>query len=84
MMEDKVLWLWDILPQDFPVARVMSFAFPSSLIREIVYIRSSYELARNLLESVCHRRQKAPIPIVFFARGLGGLILDQVSYPIQS
>lgn len=74
----RVLWPRDLLPKDFPAARVLSFGYNGDIYRNdsVAGIR---DLARSLLSylSIKRRGVDSNRPILFIAHCLGGLIVKQ-------
>jgi hypothetical protein len=74
-----VNWLSDLLPRQFPKARVFTCDWPADLFKRSDTIQmTTTELARSLLLAVQARRYGSEArPIIFIASCLGGIVLAQ-------
>ena len=74
--EDKTLWLRDVLPRDFPKARIFTYSYPSQFLCRSKATVADY--ARSLLSNlISERRGQERRPIVFLAHSLGGIVCKQ-------
>ena len=77
----KLCWPKDLLPNDLPAARIMTFEYNTLVLNEPPpQIR---DLANVLLDSLTINRRLSRAgsrPLIFIAHSLGGLIVKQVPY----
>lgn len=75
----SLCWPKDLLPQDLPFARIITFGYhPLSTFEPRPQIR---DLAKMLLDSLAsNRRLRRAVtrPLIFIAHSLGGLIVKEV------
>lgn len=79
--EKPVFWPRDLLQDDFPKARVMTFGYDSKVTRGYKPANQGNILshARNLLYAIeGKRRNKPERPLVFIAHSLGGILVKEV------
>jgi hypothetical protein len=74
-----VNWLSDLLPRQFPKARVFTCDWPAELFKRSDTIQmTTTELARSLLLAIQARQYGSEArPIIFIASCLGGIVLAQ-------
>lgn len=74
-----VNWLSDLLPRQFPKARVFTCDWPADLFKRSDTIQmTTTELARSLLLAIQARQYGSEAqPIIFIASCLGGIVLAQ-------
>ena len=74
-----VNWLSDLLPRQFPKARIFTCDWPAKIFKHSDTIQmTTRELARNLLLAVQARQCGSEArPIIFIASCLGGIVLAQ-------
>lgn len=76
-----VNWLRDLLPADMGNARIMSFAYNSS-VQFSKYITDIFDFADQLLENLVLLRRSSEEqrrPMIFICHSLGGIVFKQVS-----
>lgn len=76
-----VNWLRDLLPRDLENARIMSFAYKSS-VQFSKSFSDVFVFADQLLENLNLQRQSPEEqrrPIIFICHSLGGIVFKQVS-----
>ena len=75
----KVFWPKDLLPQDIPDARILTFGYDALVQRETPLLIK--DLGKVLLDSLTiNRRHKKAMtrPLVFMAHSLGGIVVKSV------
>jgi len=74
-----VNWLSDLLPKQFPKARIFTCDWPANLFKRSDTIQmTTKELARSLLLAIQARQSGSEArPIIFIAPCLGGIVLAQ-------
>lgn len=81
--KDGVFWPGDLLPQDLPTARIMTFGYDADVV-SIVKTAGSNTLrdhGKSLANDLAFRRARsnsAMRPLIFVAHSLGGLVVEQV------
>ncbi|TPX11304.1 uncharacterized protein E0L32_001122 [Thyridium curvatum] len=75
--EGNVCWPRDLLKEDIPNARVITWGYDSGVARPFRYtsLESVYGHAETLLGDISSLRQDTTRPIVFVAHSLGGLVV---------
>ena len=79
----EVFWPFDLLPHDFPNARIATFGYDSKVthwFKGPAMQLDIFSYGESLLSSLDARRRADPErPLVFIVHSLGGLILKDVS-----
>lgn len=79
--QDGIFWPEDLLKEDFPKARIMTFGY-NTLVQNGLHTVNQGNLfshARNLLYDLEAKRRKTPTrPLIFIAHSLGGIIVKEV------
>ncbi|OQE21175.1 hypothetical protein PENSTE_c012G03144 [Penicillium steckii] len=79
--QDGIFWPEDLLKEDFPKARIMTFGY-NTLVQNGIHTVNQGNLfshARNLLYDLEAKRRKTPTrPLIFIAHSLGGIIVKEV------
>ncbi|KAF2787773.1 hypothetical protein K505DRAFT_379365 [Melanomma pulvis-pyrius CBS 109.77] len=80
--EDTIYWPEELLPEDCPSARIMTFGYDSDISKFFegaVNKNNFYDHANDLLRALIRERQGAAKtrPIMFVAHSLGGIIVKQ-------
>jgi hypothetical protein len=75
----RVLWLKDLLPDQIPQARIMSYGYDSS----VAFSKSTEDIstfADDLLEMLMSRRrsEEKKRPLIFICHSLGGIVVKKV------
>ncbi|KAG8843513.1 hypothetical protein FRB91_003310, partial [Serendipita sp. 411] len=71
---NKVMWLKEYLPKDFPAARIMAFEYNSRWLYEADF-QGLEEHASALLDALVEQRQHSfSRPILFIGHSYGGLV----------
>ncbi|KAG8830758.1 hypothetical protein FRC18_007636 [Serendipita sp. 400] len=74
---ERVMWLADYLPDDFPTARIMAFEYNSKWLYNADF-QGLYEHASGLLNALVEQRRNSPgRPIMFIGHSYGGLVVKQ-------
>ncbi|KAG8751753.1 hypothetical protein FRC14_007632 [Serendipita sp. 396] len=74
---NKVMWLKEYLPKDFPAARIMAFEYNSRWLYEADF-QGLGEHASALLDALVEQRQHSfSRPILFIGHSYGGLVVKQ-------
>ena len=79
-----VLWPRDLLPLDFPQARILAFGYDSRVtkgFREQANKNNVFAHAQDLLCALAASRQTEGRPLIFIAHSLGGIIVKDVRTP---
>ncbi|KAJ5159113.1 phosphorylase superfamily protein [Penicillium coprophilum] len=74
----KTMWLRDILPEEFPTARIMVFGYDSGIFTRST--ASGTDLGKALLASLAAKRQYENAqdrPILFVAHSFGGIVVKR-------
>jgi len=76
---DQVVWLRDLLPQQIPHGRIMSFGY-DSVLQFSKSVADIGTFAEQLLEDLISRRNgmAARRPIIFICHSLGGIVVKKV------
>jgi hypothetical protein len=76
---EQVVWLRDLLPQQIPHARIMSFGY-DSVLQFSKSVADIGTFAEQLLEDLISRRNglAAKRPIIFICHSLGGIVVKKV------
>ncbi|KAF2463465.1 uncharacterized protein BDR25DRAFT_165806, partial [Lindgomyces ingoldianus] len=78
---DDVFWPRDLLKDDFPKARVMTFGYNTNVTRGYTAAHQGniFSHARDLLYALERKRRKAADrDLVFIAHSLGGILVKEV------
>lgn len=82
----QTLWPRDLLPEDIPRARIITFGYDADVASFGLSVAGSNRLrdhGNNLASDVATFREKTDTPtkrpIIFVAHSLGGLVVEQVS-----
>ena len=70
----QALWLKDFLPHDIPMARILTYSYPSAQLfdkSQAMILTYALKLLEHLYN---HRRMYGPRPIIFVAHSLGGIV----------
>jgi hypothetical protein len=76
-----VFWPRDLLKEDFPMARIMTFGYNTNITQgyEAANQGNIFSHARNLLYGLEAKRRQAPNrALVFIAHSLGGILVKEV------
>ncbi|KAG8750768.1 hypothetical protein FRC14_000247 [Serendipita sp. 396] len=74
---NKVMWLKEYLPKDFPATRIMAFEYNSRWLYEADF-QGLEEHASALLDALVEQRQHSfSRPILFIGHSYGGLVVKQ-------
>ncbi|EWG35864.1 hypothetical protein FVEG_14577 [Fusarium verticillioides 7600] len=71
-----IFWVRDLLPQDFPSARIFTYHYPSNAFRNGQGITRAAERLLNKLKNLQADNIERSRPIVFICHSVGGLILQ--------
>ncbi|KAI1201427.1 Alpha/Beta hydrolase protein [Nemania serpens] len=71
----ETMWLADLLPDQLPGSRVMSFEYDASV--ESMAVGTIRDIARTMFELLKDKRENLDIPIVFIGHSLGGIVIKQ-------
>ena len=86
--EKDTYWPRDLLPNDFPHARVLTYGYDSHVshfFRDTASQNNIITLGRDLLHSlVAYRVDEPTRPLFFVCHSLGGLVVKEVSAIIRS
>ncbi|KAE8443477.1 hypothetical protein EG329_001874 [Mollisiaceae sp. DMI_Dod_QoI] len=77
--EKKVMWLEDLLPEQLPNARIMTYGYNSSVYKDATSGRIQ-DHAKGLLNALDGQRSERGAkkrPIIFVCHSLGGLVVKQ-------
>jgi hypothetical protein len=78
--ESGVNFLKEFLPEDFPKARILAFAYPSEPFSDPVHVDLK-ELGVRLLRALVDDRDQSSVkkrrPIIFIGHSFGGLVIKQ-------
>ncbi|KAG8798296.1 hypothetical protein FRC16_007515 [Serendipita sp. 398] len=78
--EDGTMWLRDLLPNDFPNARILSYGYDADT-RSFAQTSTQtiFRHAEAFVEDLSQLRRTEPKrPVIFLAHSLGGIILKKV------
>ncbi|CCA77543.1 hypothetical protein PIIN_11520 [Serendipita indica DSM 11827] len=77
--DNGVCWLRDLLPSDFPNARILSYGYDADTYsRECVSTQAIGRHAEGFINALSRRRKACPRrPIIFIAHDIGGIILKR-------
>ncbi|KAG8868375.1 hypothetical protein FRC20_003536 [Serendipita sp. 405] len=74
---EKVMWLEEYLPKDFPTARIMAFEYNSKWLFNADFMGLD-DHATALLDALVKQRQTSPgRPILFIGHSYGGLVVKK-------
>lgn len=81
--EDGVFWPKDLLPEDVPTARIMTFGYDADVVGIIKTAGSNTlrDHGKSLANDLAMRRARSNSttrPLIFVAHSLGGLLVEQV------
>lgn len=75
----KLHLLRDLLREDFPTARISSFAYNSDWLVDAPE-KTAQQIGRRLLEKLSqHRGDSQRLPIIFIGHSFGGIVIKEVS-----
>lgn len=81
---DEAYWPRDILPQDFPNARIITYGYDSHFTGSFGTTANQCGISdhgQDLLSGLEHIRRADPKrPLIFVAHSLGGLVVKEVRY----
>ena len=87
-IEKDTYWPRDLLPYDFPNARVLTYGYDSHVshfFRDTASQNNIISLGRNLLHNlVAYRVDEPTRPLLFVCHSLGGLVVKEVSVITRS
>ncbi|CCA76296.1 hypothetical protein PIIN_10291 [Serendipita indica DSM 11827] len=77
--DNGTLWLRDLLPSEFPNARILAYGYDAdSRSGQWASTQAVQQHALGLAGALLHRRKDVPYrPIIFLVHGLGGIILKR-------
>jgi len=77
----NVFWPRDLLKEDFPMARIMTFGYNSNITEGYSAANQGiiFSYAKNLLQDLTAKRKQTPNRhLVFIAHSLGGILVKEV------
>ena len=86
--KEETYWPRDLLPRDFPNARVLTYGYDSHVshfFRDTANKNNIFTLGRDLLHDlVAYRVDEPTRPLIFVCHSLGGLVVKEASVIVHS
>jgi len=86
--ESGIFWPRDLLPNDMPTARIITFEYDADIIRtiDIASANSLRDHGKSLANDLAMLRMRTKTtdrPLLLVAHSLGGLVCEQVNSPAR-